>query len=212
MIEHLIGEVGFGWSMRIAAFLILALMTYANLTVRSRLPPMPKPWSLREFVEPLKELPYFLVVSASFLYFFGMFVPFNFIISYAEYNGMSTRLANYMLAVLNAVSIFGRTLPGYLADRFGRFNVMIVTSFFSAILVLALWLPSRGNAPIILFAAFYGFASGAFVSLAPALIVQISDIRQIGVRTGTMFAIVSVSGLVGKTGFHNFSFSFSLFS
>lgn len=74
---------------------------------------------------------------------------------------------------------------------------MIATSFLSTTLVLALWLPARGNVPYILFSAFYGFSSGAFVSLAPALVAQISDIRQIGVRTGSMFAIISVAALVG---------------
>jgi MFS family permease len=44
----------------------------------------------------------------------------------------------------------------------------------------------------------YGFASGAYVSMGPALIAQISDIRQIGVRNGTMFAIISVAALTGS--------------
>lgn len=198
MVSRLVDEVGFGWTMRVCAFLVLALTIYANLTVRSRLPPSPKPWSIQEFIQPLSELPFFLVVFASFLFFFGMFLPFNYIILYAEANGMSSSLSLYLLSILNAVSIFGRTLPGWIADRIGRFNTMVITSFLSSALVLALWLPSRGNVPIILFAAFYGFSSGAFVSLAPALIAQISDIRQIGVRTGSMFAIISVAGLVGN--------------
>lgn len=198
MVERLVVRVGFGWAMRAAAFLILALLIYANLTVKSRLPPSPKPWSLHEFVDPLKELPFFLVVTSSFLFFFGMFLPFNYIILYAEENGMSRRLASYLIPILNAVSVFGRTIPGAVADRIGRFNTMIATSFLSAALVLALWLPSRGNVPIILFVAFYGFSSGAFVSLAPALVAQISDIRQIGVRTGTMFAVISIAALVGN--------------
>lgn len=74
---------------------------------------------------------------------------------------------------------------------------MVVTTFFSAILVLALWLPSRGNAPAIVFSALYGFGSGAFVSLAPACVAQISDLRQVGVRNGTFFAIISFAALTG---------------
>ncbi len=198
MVQRLIAQTSFGWSMRAAAFLILGLLIYANLTIRSRLPPNPTPWSLREFISPLRELPFFLVVLASFFFFFGLFLPFNYIILYAEANGMSSRLASYMLAVLNAVSIFGRTLPGWIADRVGRFNTMIIMCFLSCILVLGLWLPSRGNVPIILFAAFYGFSSGAIVSLAPACVAQISDIRKIGVRVGTMFATISVAALVGN--------------
>ena len=64
--------------------------------------------------------------------------------------------------------------------------------------MLALWLPSASNVPIILFAALFGFSSGAFVSMAPALVAQISDIRQIGVRTGTMFAIISFAARCGN--------------
>ena len=59
-------------------------------------------------------------------------------------------------------------------------------------------MPSRANAPVIVFAVLYGFSSGAFVSLAPALVAQISDVRQMGVRTGTLFAIVSFAALTGN--------------
>ena len=198
MIEKLIAEHGFPWAMRAAAFLILGLLVYANLTVKSRLPPTPKPWSIMDFVRPFTELPYFLTVFAAFLFFFGMFLPFTFIILSAEYNGMSANLAGYLLAVLNATSIFGRTVPGWIADKVGRYNTMIFTAFLSTVLVLGMWLPARGNVPYILFAAFFGFSTGAFVSMAPALIAQISDVRQIGVRTGSMFAVISLAALVGN--------------
>lgn len=46
-------------------------------------------------------------------------------------------------------SILGRTIPGYLADRLGVFVVMISVSYLSAILCLALWIPARSNAAII---------------------------------------------------------------
>lgn len=75
---------------------------------------------------------------------------------------------------------------------------MIVTTTASGILVLALWLPSRGTIPIVIFGALYGFTSGAFVSLAPSLVAQISDVREMGVRTGTLFLIVSFAGLTGN--------------
>lgn len=75
---------------------------------------------------------------------------------------------------------------------------MIITTGFSAIIVLALWLPSSGNAPVIVFSALYGFSSGAFVSLGPSLVAQISPIQQIGVRSGTMFLAVAFAGLTGN--------------
>ena len=70
--------------------------------------------------------------------------------------------------------------------------------FLSGTIVLALWLPAKANTPLIIFAALYGFGSGAFVSLLPAVIAQISDIREIGVRIGTEFAIISFAALVSN--------------
>jgi MFS family permease len=75
---------------------------------------------------------------------------------------------------------------------------MIITTGFSSIIVLALWLPSAANAPILVFCVLYGFSSGAFVSLGPSLIAQISPIREIGTRTGTFFLFVAIGGLTGN--------------
>lgn len=100
--------------------------------------------------------------------------------------------------ILTARSTFGRILPGIFADRYGRFNTLIGTTALSAILVLALWLPSRGSIPIILFGAFYGFTSGAFVSISPSCVAQISDVRQIGIRMGTLYLTISFAGLTGN--------------
>lgn len=102
MVNHIIARSGFPWAMRGAAFLLLALLIYANLTVRSRIPPSPKPWSLIEFILPFRELPFSLVVFASFLFFVGMFLPFTFIILSAQHDGMSERLAAYLVPILNA--------------------------------------------------------------------------------------------------------------
>ena len=38
---------------------------------------------------------------------------------------MSAILGGYLLAVLNAVSIYGRTFSGLIANRPGRYNVMM---------------------------------------------------------------------------------------
>jgi len=112
------------WTMRITAFLILGMMIIANLTLKSRLPP--KGWAplkLSDFLKHFKEPKYSVSVIAAFLFFFGMFLPFNFIVVSARRNGMSTSLANYLVSILNGVSVFGRILPGWLGDKLGRYNV-----------------------------------------------------------------------------------------
>ncbi|KAK9323688.1 major facilitator superfamily transporter 1 [Lipomyces orientalis] len=198
MLDHLVTEVGFGWAIRISAFLILALLVVGNLTVRSRLPPSPRPLSARQYFKPLTEITYLLTTIASFLFFLGLFLPINYIQLQATTYGMSASLATYLIPILNAASLFGRIIPGWVGDRVGRYNIQIVMCFFSGIIVLALWLPATGNAPLVIFSALYGLGSGAFVSLLPALIAQISDIREIGLRIGIEFAILSIPSLVGN--------------
>jgi MFS family permease len=198
MVERLIPQVGFGWAMRICAFLMLFLLVIANLTIRSRLHHKPRPVHVMDFIRPLGEGGFALTVTAAFLIFWGMFLPFTFVILQAERYNVSPTLVPYLVPILNAASIFGRTLPGYVADRVGRFNAMIVMSGFTAVVVLALWIPSRTSATSILFSILYGFGSGAFISLSPAVVAQISDIRQLGVRSGTFFAVVSVAALTGN--------------
>lgn len=127
-----------------------------------------------------------------------MFIPFTFIVVEAQSHGMSNRLANYLVPILNGASVFGRTVPNALADKLGRFNMMITMSTFTTILLLALWIPATGNVPLILFAALFGIGSGAGIGLTPALCAGISPIKDIGVRTGTTFAISSIAALTGS--------------
>lgn len=102
MASHLIPEVGFAWTMRIIAFTILGMMIVASLTVSSRLAPRPRALKLKVFLECFKDPKFNLITGASFLFFLGLFIPINFIEVQALNAGMSTRLAGYLLPVLNA--------------------------------------------------------------------------------------------------------------
>lgn len=198
MMDKLIKQVGFPWMMRSVAFMFLALLIVSCLTVKSRLPPRPRPFAFREYTDSLKEIPMLVTVIAQFLFFWGMFLPFNYVLLQAKAAGMSHNLIPYLLSILNAVSIFGRILPGMAADRFGRYNVMILITFISGLFCLAVWVPVKSTAGILVFTIIFGFSSGGFISLGPTLIAQISDISQIGTRVGTSYAIMAFGALTGS--------------
>ncbi len=77
MVVKLIPEVGFGWAMRICAFLILVLLAFANLTVRSRIPPTKRPFSAMAFVRPLKEPTFTLLTAAIFFFYCNLLCLLN---------------------------------------------------------------------------------------------------------------------------------------
>ncbi|KAJ6781838.1 hypothetical protein PWT90_07553 [Aphanocladium album] len=198
MMDRLIKQIGFPWTIRAVAFLFLGLLIIANLTIKARLPPNPRPFVIKEYLDTFKDVKMVLTIVGSFFFMWGMFLPFNYILLQAQAAGMSQTLVPYLLPILNAISIFGRVLPGLAADRLGRFNVMIVIAIASAVFVLAIWIPVKSTAGIIAFAALFGFSSGGFVSLAPTLIAQVSDIRYIGSRVGTGFAVMAFGALTGS--------------
>ncbi|KAI6778424.1 monocarboxylate transporter 2 [Emericellopsis cladophorae] len=195
MVPNLIREVGYGWAMRISGFLLLVLLVIANLTVRARSPPSPQRLSKAQITQPFKEVPYVLLLLGFFCFTYGIFVPINYLPSQAVSVGMAPNLAQYLPAILNAASLFGRIASGILGDKIGRYNIFIVVCYLSGLWILALWIPDSSNAGIIVFAALFGFTSGAYVSLIAPLVAQVSPMAEIGWRTGLLFAISSIGAL-----------------
>ena len=95
---------------------------------------------------------------------------------------MDQNLAFYLISITNAASIFGRILPGFLADKTGAFNIQTMFAILMAVIVLFFWTFAKNNAAIIMFAIFFGFVSGAFVSLFPVCCAMVSPIKKIGGR------------------------------
>ncbi|KAF4456567.1 hypothetical protein F53441_1311 [Fusarium austroafricanum] len=198
MMDKMIKDVGFPWMMRTMAFMFLVLLSITCVTVKSRLPPRPKRFVLMDYINGLRELPIIITVAGFFLFMWGMFLPFNYVLLQAQAAGMSESLIPYLLPILNAVSIFGRIIPGIIADKIGRYNVMIIITFISALFCLCVWIPVKDTAGIVVFAVIFGFSSGGYISLAPTLIAQLSDIRQIGTRVGASLAVGSLGALTGS--------------
>ncbi|KAM5497547.1 hypothetical protein McanMca71_007299 [Microsporum canis] len=195
MVQHLLPSLGFGWTMRTCAFLILGMLVYADLTITSNLSHGPRPFKLMDYFRPLNELNFSLMWFSMFFLFWGMFIPFNYIVVSAIHYGMPQSLAYSLVPVLNGASFIGRTVPNYLGDRVGRFNVMIVMTLFSTILVLALWLPGRSTGAIFAFAALFGISSGAGIGLGLPLIAHVSPMKEFGFRMGMVVSIASIAML-----------------
>ncbi|KAH9849494.1 MFS general substrate transporter [Lenzites betulinus] len=196
MYQQLFIKVGFAWTVRISGFISLVLCGVAVATVTSRLAKRQQdtPWfDPRVF----RDAPFRLVVAGSILISFGLFIPFFYIVDYSTDHGISPETAFYVLSVMNAGGILGRLAPAFLADVLGRFNILIPCAFLAGLLPLVFWTFARSLAAIMVFAAVYGFFSGAFNALVIPCIVQISDVREYGTRIGVLYSIVSFPALCG---------------
>jgi MFS family permease len=76
---------------------------------------------------------------------------------------------------------------------------MIFVNAISAIFVLAVWIPVKNTAGIIVFVVIFGFSSGGFISLAAPIVAQITpDLREVGTRLGVVMACQATGALVGS--------------
>ncbi|KID91786.1 Major facilitator superfamily domain, general substrate transporter [Metarhizium guizhouense ARSEF 977] len=195
MVSRLIRQVGFPWAMRTCAFLILALLIVANLTIRAAHPPRPQKLTKAQLAKPFSEFDFVFLCAGFFCFTFGIFVPIDYLPVQALDAGVDPNLVQYLLSILNAASLFGRLFSGIVGDKIGRYNIFVTVCALTGIWVLALWIPSSSTGGIIAFAALFGFCSGAYVSLIGPLVAQISPLREIGFRTGIIFFIASIGGL-----------------
>lgn len=187
-------NLGFGWSVRILGFVILALLAPSCMLIKARLPPRKSSFFIPAA---FKEPPYVILVAACFFLIMGMFSPMFFLPSYGIAHGMGSKLAFYLVAILNAASFPGRVLPGILADKFGRMNMLFFSGISTGILALC-WQACHSNAEILVFAVLFGFCSGAIVTgMSVGMASVPRDPRNIGTYMGMGMGCAALAVLAG---------------
>ncbi|KAI0345501.1 MFS general substrate transporter [Trametopsis cervina] len=197
MLQRLFTACGFQWGVRISGFIALALCSTACALVNSRLtrlPPTESWFQLKHFCD----AKFMLLVIGSMFVSLGLFIPNFYIVTYAVTRNINPTTAFYVLAVLNAGGTVGRILPAVLSDSFGRFNLLVPCAFLTGLSTLVFWSFANTLVSIMLYAAVYGFFSGAFNALIVPCIAQISHIREIGMRIGMLYSILAFPSLAGE--------------
>jgi len=99
--------------------------------------------------------------------------------------GQSPSKGATLLASANAINAVSRIFTGYVGDRLGRQNTLVLTLLLAASSVFSFWLSSivstttGGSTQLwIAFIAFYSFSAGGYYALFPALIAEVFGIRQ----------------------------------
>lgn len=187
-------RLGFGWTVRICGFIMLVVLIISCAGIRARLPPRRSQFFL---LSAFRDPHYVAVIGATCLMILGVFIPIFYLPTYAVEQGMSKVLASYLLAILNGASLFGRVLPGILADRIGRLNILCAAGLSTGILIFC-WPSTTTSASVIVFSALFGFCSGAIISgVSVCLATCPKDPRNIGTYMGMGMGIASFAALIG---------------
>ncbi|KAL2812555.1 major facilitator superfamily domain-containing protein [Aspergillus cavernicola] len=180
--QALVSKVGFAWATRSIALIDLIAFIPAIILIRPRTQTKKTPVGavLLDF-SAFRDVRLMLASMGIFFMEWGLFTPIAYLVSYALSHGASSQFAYLLLSLVNVGAVFGRWIPGYCADRIGRFNTLIISIFGCLLSVLALWMLAGSSAPIMIaFAVLFGFASGSNVSLAPVCVGQLCKIEAYG--------------------------------
>ena len=89
----------------------------------------------------------------------------------------------YLVSIANASAGLGQITAGILSDKIGAINVTAPLTLLCAITTY-IWPHATKEGFLIAIAIIYGFCTGAFISLLPAPLVLMDDMRSAGRRTG----------------------------
>jgi OFA family oxalate/formate antiporter-like MFS transporter len=102
------------------------------------------------------------------------------------------------IAMLAAFNTCGRLVAGFVSDRIGRTNTMLLAFVLQAANMLAF---TQYTTPALLIfgSAFTGLCYGTFFTLMPAATADFYGLRNLGVNYGIVFTAFGVAGVIGPT-------------
>lgn len=135
------------------------------------------------------------------------YIPVFFFATYASTLGYSDTAGANFIALSNACNAIGKIVIGYAADRYGRLNVLLLTTIISAISALVFWVPSTllpfashqeaSRGLFIAFTIFYGVFASAYVALFPTSLVELFGPQNFASVNGFLYMLRGLATMVG---------------
>jgi MFS family permease len=134
------------------------------------------------------------------------YIPVIYLAVYGATLGYSPSEGANLIAISNACNAIGKIAVGYTADRTGRLNALLLTTFVSAITPLCFWIPSAvlsatslrtSRALLITNTITYGLFASAYQSLFPATQNELFSREELLRVNGVIYMAQGLAGLAG---------------
>ena len=127
----------------------------------------------------------------------GLFVPFVFVVPYAESEGIPAVRAALLVGMLGGSSVVARAGFGSLTRRLGAFRLYRLCFATHAVSFL-LWLVAGGSfAVLVAFVVTLGVGYGGFVALSPVVLADRFGVAGMGSMLGLFYTASGLGGLIG---------------
>ena len=128
-----------------------------------------------------------------------MFIPFAHISAAARDAGMAEAQAVGLVGIIGIGSLVGRFAIGWLADRVGRIQTLMLMQFLMGASYL-LWAMADQGWMFAVFSLWFGLSYGSIVSLLPAICMDLFGGRAVSAIIGTLYTGAALGNLLGPVG------------
>ncbi|KAG7087329.1 hypothetical protein E1B28_013304 [Marasmius oreades] len=195
LIRALLPRIGFQWTMRTVALIMLICLSFACLTTRRRLPPS-YPTGPLIGLKPLKTPAFVVWCFATLFVYIGAYTFQSYVASMAVSKGFSTNFSFTLVAIMNGSSGLGRMAAGVIARYIGPMNHMIPSTIITAAIVLA-WPAALTSSGLITISTLYGLSAGSFAALLWHPILDLGEPEELSRRVGILMLFLGCAGLGG---------------
>ncbi|KAJ3772273.1 major facilitator superfamily domain-containing protein [Lentinula raphanica] len=169
--RELFPVIGFKWTVRVIASVIMVGMALGNMTIKERISSYKESGKSTKSSPMQSKVQFVLYCAASFFTYLGYYTFTTYVASSAISLGVSIDFAFYLVSICNASSGISRIVSGFVADRIGW------TRFV--------------NEDII------SISIGPFASLVAKPVLDFAEKDQLGHRIGILMSTVGVAMLIG---------------
>mmetsp|Transcript_377 Transcript_377/g.428 ORF Transcript_377/g.428 Transcript_377/m.428 type:complete len:433 (+) Transcript_377:3174-4472(+) len=195
--RYLLGAVGWRWCVRILGFVNLSLTIIAGfLVVEPKVNDFKTNNKLFSFRQ-LGSWKVFLILFGGLLQSAGYLIPLIYMSKYARTLDFTYLQGAMFIGLNNAINASFKILLGYVGDKIGRMNTIIVCSIISAITIFTLWMVQARDA-YISFVVLYGVFSGVIISLLPTCLVELFGVVNYQTMSGLMYFSRGVGSVLGS--------------
>ena len=162
VLQELLSRYGFRTTLRALACAMVILMAPLLAFVKPRLP-IPAASATRRIDIGFLRSPLFWVLQTfNIVQGTGYFLPSNYLPTYGQSLGLSSRLGSLTLVLVNVAAIFGCIVVGALVDRVEVTKVLLGISVAAGAAIFAVWGVSTSLAVLCIFALLYGLTAGSY--------------------------------------------------
>ncbi|KFY10602.1 hypothetical protein V491_07584 [Pseudogymnoascus sp. VKM F-3775] len=181
--DALIQKLGIAWTFRVLGIAMLVTGLPAAWLIKER-----APIKTTTFIEwnLFRSFKFVVLFLTGVVATFPLFVPPFFLPLYSTSLGLSPSAGAGLVAGFNFSSAVGRLACGFMSDRFGPLNTLLLSLLLSSLSMLVLWPVSTTLGPLIAFVIINGTGNGGFFSTIPTVVGRVFGSARVSVAMGMM--------------------------